>query len=284
MNALARHLPGLVVGLLAAAPALAAEPDYSSYARLLADHLTAGKVPDSDSTANPTLGPAGFDYQPLRGPAGRAELHAILLQLAVSPSRMSAAERTAWAINSYNFLVIGEVVRRLEQRPSGLASVRDVKDFFDAPVVEVEHVKYSLDAFERHFLFADFDRTSDHPPARLDPRVHFAIVCAARACPPLAARPYRAATLDRDLDEITRRALGSPSHVREDEATGRFAISSIFDWYEKDFGGRKGVIAFLQRYGPIRLRQAIARRGSEALSGFIAWDWRLNQPEVARGH
>jgi len=284
VSALARPLSALLVGLLAAASALAAEPDYSGYAKLLADHLTVGKVLDSDSAASPGGALVGFDYARLRGPEARAGLGNVRTQLlAVAPPRMTAAERAAWAINGYNFLVIQQVVHHLEEHGS-VASVREVKDFFDAPVVVVERRSYSLNTFERHFLFADFARTSESPPARLDPRVHFAIVCAARGCPPLAARPYRAATLDRDLDDITRAALSSPLHVREDRSSGRFAISSIFDWYEKDFGGRNGVIAFLQRYGPARLRSALATRGPQALSGFIPWDWRLNQPGPAPAH
>lgn len=281
MSAFSKQLPALLVGLLAATPACAAEPDDSGYARLLANHLTVGKAPDSASPETPAGARAGFDYAALRGPRGRAELQAVRAQLlAVAPARMSRAERTAWAINSYNFLVIEQVARRLDERGGQFASVMDVKNFFDAPVVEVEQVSYSLNQFERHFLFADFKRGSEHPPPRLDARVHFAIVCAARGCPPLAPRPYRAATLERDLDDVTRLALRGHGQVSEDPPSGRFAISSIFDWYAQDFGGQPGVIAFLGRYGPIRLRQALARRGPQALSGFIPWDWRLNQLEV----
>ena len=163
--------------------------------------------------------------------------------------------------------------------------MKDVAGFFDDPVVEVEGHRYSLDAFERHFLFADFDRRGDAPPpAQLDTRVHFAIVCAARGCPPLATSPYRASTLDADLDAAARDALLSPFHLRADQRTLRYSISSIFDWYAKDFGGRAGVIEFLKRYAPENAAGQIADRGERALAGFIPWDWKLNQSGAgARG-
>ena len=280
MKVPSRAALALWTGLVAASPGLAAEPDYSGYAQLLSEYLVKGRLWSSETPANPAL-LTGVDYARLRGPRARTWLEGIRAALLASaPSRMTHAERTAWAINTYNFLVIERVASHLDERDGKLGSVMDVKDFFDAPVVEVEREIYSLNTFERHFLFADFDRKSGPPPAALDPRVHFAIVCAARGCPPLAAHPYRAATLDRDLDDITRRALLGRVHTREDKSSGRFAISSIFDWYEKDFGGRAGVIAFLRRYGPSRLRAALGSRGPQALSGFIPWDWGLNQSKL----
>lgn len=278
VNARSLSVISLLAGAMSLSPAFAAEPDYSGYAQLLSECRVPARMRSSEASENPAI-LTEFDYARLLGRDGFLRLAFISSQLlAATPSKMTRPERTAWAINTYNYLVIMKVKRHLDERGGKLASVRDVKDFFDAPVVEVETVRYSLDSFERHFLFADFDRSSSRPPRGLDPRVHFAIVCAARGCPPLAARPYRAATLDRDLDDITRLALGSRLHIRADGRAGGFAISSIFDWYAKDFGGRAGVAAFLGRHGPAPLRTALAERGPAALSGFIPWDWRLNQP------
>jgi len=273
----------MALALTGARPAPAAEPDYSGYAMLFSQrYAVAREYYSSGLRTNPRVLTTGFDYARLRerqDPAGAdgtlAMIHRQLL--AVAPSQMTAAERTAWGINLYNFLVIRQVVRHLGPAERPLQSVMDVKDFFEAPVVTVEDVSYSLNGFERHFLFADFDRKSDAPPASLDPRVHFAIVCGARGCPPLLGRPYRAVTLERDLEANTRAALETRQHARMDPRTGRFTVSSIFDWYEKDFGGRAGVIEFLKRYGPTPLRLSFGSIGVETVTGFIPWDWRLNQ-------
>ncbi|MBA2304124.1 MAG: DUF547 domain-containing protein [Acidobacteria bacterium] len=52
----------------------------------------------------------------------------------------------------------------------------------------------SLDDIEHRILRPEFK----------DARVHFAISCASTSCPPLAAEPYRAGTLDAQLDAAGR--------------------------------------------------------------------------------
>ncbi len=276
---LARAFAAAVLGYaaLASAPssANAIDPDYSGYAMLLKQYLTRMEI-------HGVVVATSFDYQKLHDSGGHqglaARLGRIRLQLlAVPPSRMTRAERLAWGINLYNFLVIQTVIDNWMAGGKPIESVKEVKDFFDRPVAEVEGTRYSLDQFERHFLFADFDRKSERPPPGLDSRVHFALVCAARGCPPLDERPYRAATLDTALAIAARSALRSPRHLMADPSTGKFATSAIFEWYERDFGGRAGVVDFLKRYGPPEVRMAIGTRGAAALAGTISWDWKLNR-------
>jgi len=233
---------------------------------------------------NDHLVATGFDYDMLRRDEATSKriTRAREQLLAVPPSRMGRADRVAWAINLYNFLVVEQIVKRLP--PPGeprFAGVLDIKTpeggFFKSPVVEVEDLPYSLDAFERRFLFAEFERRPGaKPPAALDPRVHFAIVCGARGCPPLALAAYRGGSLDRDLDEAVRRSLASPAHLRWDEATRTLEASAIFEWYEADFGGRERAFAFLMRYAPAATRAAIERAGVKAIGRTIPWDWALN--------
>ena len=254
-------------------PLAAGNPVDGGYAELLHERLSGMSI---------NLRPAvtAFDYVGLhRKPDSAVGLRAVRAQLlSAKPSRMTPAERTAWAINVYNFLVIERVMQHFGANGAPPASVRDIPGFFSDPAVEVEGRHYSLDTFERHFLFADVERDNDvPPPAGIDPRIHFALVCAARGCPPLRDTPYRAATLDADLDAAVRNALLSPAHLRAEPRTLTWAISSIFHWYEKDFGGRAGVIAFLKRYAPGEVSGQIQDRGEEALNGFVTWDWRLNQ-------
>jgi hypothetical protein len=94
--------------------------------------------------------------------------------------------------------------------------------------------------------------------ARPDPRVHFALNCAAASCPPIAA--YDADRLDAQLDLATRAYLGAT--VRRDGET--LIVSRIFRWFPGDFGGPGGIRRFLAAHGHptdgLRLRYA-------------AWDW-----------
>jgi hypothetical protein len=183
-------------------------------------------------------------------------------------------------------------------RPVG--GIRDIRihgtEVFQAPIAEVEGVTYSLDAFERHFVFDGWDPKSGAPrPGTLDPRAHFALVCAARGCPPLRPRPYEDGDissnpprhagfcdiLDQELDQAARDALASPRHLRWIANGNRLEASEIFDWYAADFGGPEGVMAFIRKYAPESVRREIERHDVNRVSAFIPWDWGLNRTSEA---
>jgi hypothetical protein len=267
-----RAFVGAIALMLLARTAAAAEPDTKGWADLFERHLSVMQI-------NHRPAVTAFDYTGLaRRDDKSGALSAIRSQLlAVPPSKMNADERTAWAINLYNFLVIERLMGLVG---SGTPLPRDVRtqDFFSGPAVEVEGRSYSLIAFERHFLFNDRDPDgAGIAPAGLDPRIHFAIVNGSRGAPPLAPRPFVAATLDSVLDQVTRDALLSPAHLHPDTKTLRWTISSIFEWYEADFGGRAAVLTFLERYAPENAARQISENGEKALEGYIPWSWRPNQ-------
>ena len=78
---------------------------------------------------------------------------------------------------------------------------------------------------------------------RLDPRIHFALNCAAASCPPIAA--YRVPGIDAQLDVATKAYLAASVSVAHD----RIVVPRIFLWYRGDFGGGSGVRTFLRRFG-----------------------------------
>jgi hypothetical protein len=54
-------------------------------------------------------------------------------------------------------------------------------------------------------------------------------------------------------------------------------VSELFRWYPHDFGGRAGMLAFIRRYAPARVRDELDARQIKTTHGFIPWDWTLNQ-------
>ena len=222
-----------------------------------------------------------FDYADLLAETDQAEVRGHVRErfLAVDEGALEPAARTAWAINAYNFFVIDTVLDHyLDAAGDTLKSISDIgsKPFavFDEPLIPVAGTTYSLNRFETHFLFHDVDRKGGRAPAGLDPRIHFALVCAARGCPPLAAEPYRAETLDEQLDEAVENALRSPRQLRLEGDT--LHVSRIFDWYAVDFGGAEGVRAYLARYAPAPAREKLA--AGAAILPDLEWDWSLNRP------
>jgi hypothetical protein len=200
----------------------------------------------------------------------------------VDPDTLDAAARAAWAVNTYNFLVIDLVVEHfVDGAGDTLRSIADIggEDFsiFDEKRFTVGNTKYSLDSFERHFVFLDADTTGGKRPPGLDPRLHFVLVCGARGCPPLLAVPSDPATQGAHLDRAVRNALRNPNHLRmEPGDPPRIFASRIFQWYRGDFGGERGVRSFLAAYAP----PSVAARVEEGatLDPSLDWDWRLNRP------
>ena len=262
--------------------------DCSAYQSLLDDYLSVTSKPGAPLETR-------FDYTSLHDSKDRDMRLVVIRQqlLGVSPSRMEDRTRLAWAINAYNFLVIRTLVENLYDRPvwtrSGNQSVlirrrfTSVKQvllpvgFFDTPVAEIEGVEYTLNTFERRFVFAGYDPASKQPPPpSLDPRAPVARGWAAHGCPPRPKRGAPADSIDRQLESVTRGALSSPAHARWSAERGCLEASAIFDWYRADFGGREAAFTFIKRYVPPNLRALIEGGTFAGIGGTIPWDWSLN--------
>lgn len=68
-----------------------------------------------------------------------------------------------------------------------------------------------------------------------DPRIHFALNCGARGCPPLKAGVMAQNATENELEEAARRFINDPANVRFDESSLTLYLSKIFDWFEGDF-------------------------------------------------
>ncbi len=264
----------------AAADTALVVPDVPEYQRLLDDYLVVVSKRGEPLDTR-------FDYERLYDVRTRPETFArIHRQLAAAtPSRMDRATRLAWAINTYNFLVLENATDYLLVPGRGRLRWKSVQDihlrtglFFKGETIEVEGVNYSLDDFERAFCLDGYDRSSGQtPPATLDPRVHFALVCGAMGCPPLLPRAYRADSLERQLEFATHNALALPRHLVLDPATKRVGVSTLFSWYAADFGGNVAAWAFVKRYAPKPVRAAIEAQKLQRPNRYVPWDWLLNQ-------
>lgn len=200
------------------------------------------------------------------GQDDRRLLEGYLAGLAEVPvTRLNRDEQMAYWINLYNALTVEVVLAHYPVR-----SIRDIDispgPFADGPwgkrLVEVESEPLSLDDIEHRIL----------RPIWRDPRVHYAINCAALGCPNLQPTPFTGGHLDHALDEAAMAFVNHPRGVRLDG--DKLYASSIYAWFKDDFGGDdRGVIQHLIAYAPPRLALRLQDFSAIAEHGY---DWRLN--------
>jgi hypothetical protein len=109
----------------------------------------------------------------------------------------------------------------------------------------------------------------------LDPRIHFALVCGSRSCAPIDY--YDPESIDKQLEEASRSFLNSSEVVPLPEE-GKLMLSEIFRWYDKDFGGKGGVVDFIFDYlADTHARQFLRQKRTKIQFEYIYYDWALNR-------
>ena len=71
---------------------------------------------------------------------------------------------------------------------------------------------------------------------QVEPRIHFALNCGARSCPPI--RVYTEDRIDSQLDTASRSFLDQEVSLIKDPVTDKWTLelSKLFLWYGEDFG------------------------------------------------
>jgi len=169
-------------------------------------------------------------------------------------------EQLAYWINAYNAFTIKLVLTHLDKK---LTSIKDIGSKFQVPFVntpwDVKFIKIAgkemdLNAIEHGIIRKKFD----------DPRIHFALVCAAVSCPPLRAEAFVAKQLDKQLDDQGIRFLNDPTKnlVKSDKAV----VSKLFTWYGGDF---KNTMNWINKYSKIQIT-------SKTKITYMDYNWALN--------
>ena len=179
------------------------------------------------------------------------------------PSKMSYNAQMAFWINAYNALVIKGVI---DHYP--IKSVKKVKlfnGFFSRLKFQVAGETYSLDNIEHDIIRKEF----------VDPRIHFALICASIGCPLIENTVFLPETIEERLDAVTLKFVTNPKKVRLDRDKRRVYLSKIFKWYKKDFTeGYEGVADFLSDYLSPEDAEFVAAK--DVKFHYLDYDWNLN--------
>jgi hypothetical protein len=107
----------------------------------------------------------------------------------------------------------------------------------------------------------------------VDVRIHFALNCAGRSCPPIQV--YAAEGFDEQLVLAARNFINADVSI--DQQAFRVHLSAIFKWFNADFGGQEGVINFLIEYLPDGERKSwLAENVGNISFHYKPYDWGLN--------
>ena len=201
------------------------------------------------------------DYRGLKKGEDKLDQYLKLLEKTDS-KKLSRNEQFAFYVNAYNAWTIKLI---LSGYP-GIKSIKDLGSFFQSPwkkkLCRIDGKTLSLDDIEHQILRPRFQ----------DPRVHFAINCASKSCPPLLSDPYSGSILEIQLDSTVRAFINDPARNYFDGTT--LYASKIFKWFAKDFND--DVIGFIRKYADGNLKKRLASKQGTIVINYLDYDWSLN--------
>lgn len=203
------------------------------------------------------------DYKGLKNNPGELKSYLKILENNPPNETWSRNEKLAYWINVYNAFTLDLI---LEHYP--VSSIKDIGSTIQIPFVntpwDIKFIKigneeYDLNNIEHGIIRKEFD----------DPRIHFALVCAAISCPKLQREAYTPEKLDQQLTNAAEEFLSNPekNEIRSEKSA---VLSKIFSWYGGDFTKHQSLSAYVSKYSRINLSE-------DAKISYKDYDWTLNE-------
>ena len=201
------------------------------------------------------------DYAALKH--DQAKLMSYIQSLEAAPfDQLARDEKLTLLINAYNAFTLQLILENLP-----VESIKDIpeKSRWSHVRWHVGSHTWSLNQIEHEQIRPKFK----------EPRIHFALVCAAVGCPPLRNQAFCSDRLEEQLEDQTRRVHMNPRWFQFDESEDRLKLTSLYKWYGGDFEQNAGtVVEFAARYSqPLSQRLAA---GEPPPITWLDYDWSLN--------
>lgn len=170
-------------------------------------------------------------------------------------SGWSKNKEMAYWINLYNAFTIHSIV---EKYP--VSSVMDLEGgkVWDKKKIVIAGKSLTLNNIEKDKLLKRFK----------EPRVHFAVNCAAASCPPLLNKAWTEDNVQRYYAKLAKAFINNSSY--NSVSAKSIQASQIFNWYASDFGGSDKILAYFQKYSDTEIKK-------NAKITFKEYDWKLNK-------
>ena len=178
-------------------------------------------------------------------------------------------EKLALACNAYNaFVINGVVTHKIKDT---VIPDPDTLCFFDLK----EHIfagkTISLNELEHEMIRPTFK----------EPRIHVALVCAAKSCPSIRPEAYIGSRLDQQLQDQSIQFANNKTYVEYNKESGELLLSSILNWYGDDWNEKYPNGGYLRWIAELTKDEAIKSACQDAITGkasvkFKPYDWALN--------
>lgn len=188
----------------------------------------------------------------------KAELQSYLKYLSsIKISSLSKNEQLAFWINAYNAATIDQILRNYPV--SSILKIDGGKVWDQTLPYRFNNESLSLNDIEKKKLLGN---------DLFDARVHFALNCAAKSCPPLINRAYTATNVQDYLTLNTKAALANKNYNVVDAKNT--SLSKLFDWYKADFVNAEGsVVNFVNKYSAKKI-------SDKTQISYLEYNWDLN--------
>ncbi len=190
------------------------------------------------------------DYAGFKKDEAALDKYCATLAKAIPAKDWNKDASLAYWINAYNAFTIKLILKNYPVK-----SITDISKGkpWDEKWIKLGSQTYSLNNIENDII----------RPTYKEPRIHFALNCAAVSCPPLANKAFTAVNLE---SMLATRTIAFVNSSANDLTGSKIQVSKIFDWYGEDFGN---VVSFLNKY-------ANKKVSSAATVGYKDYDWKLN--------
>lgn len=197
----------------------------------------------------------GVNYDGFKKDKAKLAAYLELLKANAPQSSWSKNKEMAYWINMYNAFTIHAIVEKYPVK-----SVMDLEGgkVWDKKKIAVGGKSLTLNVIEKDKLLKRFK----------EPRVHFAVNCAAASCPPLLNKAWTEDNIQRYLDKQAKAFI---NNAKYNTITSKSVeASQIFNWYASDFGGSDKIIPYFQKYASTEIKD-------NAKVKFKEYDWKLNK-------
>jgi hypothetical protein len=184
----------------------------------------------------------------------------------------TTADRLALLVNAYNAFVINGVITH-HISDSVMNYNHNGRGFFDVEEHILAGRTMSLNHIEHDIIRKGFG----------EPRIHVALVCAARSCPAIRPEAFVGARISRQLADQSRLFANNAKYVTYETASNQVLLNPILQWYGDDWKNDGGYLAWLEeQVVDTSLKQAISAARSGRISvGWHEYDWSLNAQQTS---